>query len=213
MAQRRVGVGKFLKNIPLRDPSLRNWRNARVADVDGDGILDLAVVYFGDTKSLLRVFKGIRRRPYFKFDSSGYFSLELPFAAPDLEAFDANSDGKTDLYIVQTDERRKEPDGSFREGSYCGGRKLIPQEWWSGGPNRITPPNDYVPPNDMAPDLLLLGNPGAPYAERFTRVEMLHREPGCGYRVKKFGNNSLVLAQGSFDRPGHQLFLDWKEVF
>lgn len=204
----RGGFHEVLRGAGL---PIRNWRNARLADFDGDGRLDLAVVYRGYSNSTLRVFRGIRGKPYFDFNERGYFSRSLPYAAPDLEVLDVNGDGKMDIYVVQDDQVRRYPNGTSRSDVYCGGYRHISENWWSGGRNRITPPWNYVPPRDKAPDLLFLGvNSKAPYNNRFRQVRMKHSEPGCGYRVKKFGQRSLLLAQGSFDRPGHQLFLKWK---
>lgn len=193
--------GGFRRNIPFFK-SQRNWRAAAVADFDGDGLVDLAVTYHDENQSFFRIFRGIPQKPYFDFENKSYFAMYLPFAAPDIEAFDANGDGIMDVYIVQADETR-------REDNYCGGH-LIPERWFTGGPSRIMPPANYTPPNDMAPDILLIGNPTSPWRlQRFERVEMAHREPGCGYYVKKFGDRSLVLAQGGFVKPGHQLLLEW----
>lgn len=201
--------GNFLPPVPLFDKSQTNWRNARIADFNGDGIPDLAVVYHSERSSFLRIFEGIRTRPYFKFNRKGYFGMTLPFAAPDIEVFDVNNDGKMDLYIVQANETRKNDDGSPILDNYCGG-KLDPKRWWKNHPAK-TPPDSFVPPKDVAPDILLLGssinNPKRNL--RFQRITMKHREPGCGYFVKKFGEKSLVLAQGGFVRPGHQLLLQW----
>lgn len=113
-----------------------------------------------------------------------------------------------DLYVVQADERYKRPNGTIRRNNYCGG-PIEPQRWWSGGVNKISPPKGFVPPRDKAPDLLFLGRRGKPYHKRFRVITMKHREPGCGYYVKKFDDHSLVLAQGGFVRPGHQLLLQW----
>lgn len=153
----------------------------------------------------MRIFQGIKEAPYFDFtDRKGYYSKALPWAAPDLEVIDVDGDGNLDLYIVQADERRK------AGKNYCGG-PFKPQEWWpKNKTSPMSPPNNYVPPRDKAADLLLLGNPSATKRfQRFSTVKMEHKEPGCGYFVKKFGEKSLVLVQGGFVRPGHQLLLEW----
>lgn len=193
--------GGFRSNVPFLHNSQRNWRAATVADFDGDGYVELAVTYHDESQSFLRVFRGIPEKPYFDFSARAYYARPLPYAAPDIEAIDANGDGIMDIYIVQADENR-------RPLNYCGGN-FVPQEWWSGGPSIIMPPTNYTPPNDIAPDLLLVGNPGASFNQRFTQLKMIHSEPGCGYFVKKFGDRGVVLAQGGFVRPGHQLLLEW----
>lgn len=201
--------GGFENSVESIDKSQRNWRNARVADLDGDGLPELAVTYHSENNSFLRVFQGIRGAPYFDFTGRRYYAYSLPFAAPDLEILDVNQDGYPDLYVVQTNETRILPDGSMAEDNYCGG-KFQDERWFSGGPSRIMPPVDWIPPRDMAPDLLFLGGPPTERrGRRFRVVEMEHREPGCGYLVKKFGEQGLVLAQGGFVRPGHQLLLEW----
>lgn len=195
--------GGWRRTIPPQ-PGMNNWRAAAVADFSGDGIPDLAVTYHDENASYLRIFRGQPEYPYFEFIANAWYQRTLPFAAPDIEAIDANGDGLMDLYVVQADERRI-------PNNYCGGI-LDPTDWWSGGPSRIMPPASFTPPPDQAPDLLLLRNQnqGAPKEQRMLEVQMQHAEPGCGYFVKKFNDRSLVLAQGGFVRPGHQLLLEWE---
>ena len=138
-----------------------------------------------------------------------YFSYALPFAAPDLEVVDANRDGVLDLYIVQNDERKRERNGSLRAKGYCSSPIHRYRDWFTGPRTEQTPPANYTPPLDRAPDLLFLGRRRGTRTRRFKLVTMKHKEPGCGYFVKKFGNHSLVLAQGGPERHGHQLFLQW----
>lgn len=185
-----------------------------MADMNNDGLPDLVVVYHSSRESFLRIFAGIKDYPYFNFESA-WFGRHIQMAAPDIEIADVNGDGMMDIYVVQADEYIFEDDRRTRRKEfYCGG-KLNPETWWDSGPNpdpidRITPPDDFVPPKDPAHDILLMGNSKPRNgADRFVEVAMYHEEPGCGYFVKKFGESSLILAQGGFDRPGHQLLLEW----
>ena len=57
--------GRFLRNIWNNNFVLKDWRNAAVGDVTGDGLPDLAVVYGGANQSFLRVFRGILGKPWF----------------------------------------------------------------------------------------------------------------------------------------------------
>lgn len=185
---------------------MNNWRAAAVADFSGDGIPDLAVTYDSRFSSFLRIFKGQREFPYFQFTSTNpWYQRYLPFAAPDIEALDINKDGKMDLYVVQADERPI-------ANNYCGGQFNGNEPmWWTGGPSRIMPPPSFTPPPDRARDFVFLGarirHPNR--RRRMRKVRMRHAEPGCGFYAKKLDNSTLVLAQGGFIRPGHQLLLEW----
>ena len=201
-------AGLFLQNatgdwetVPISGSRSRRWRNARVGDVTGDGIVDVVVVGFGggsesNPTSYLRVFQGFAEAPFFDFRQKGvYFEAELPYAAPDLELFDANNDGLADIYVVQTNEVNS---------TYCSGG-FDARSWWSVG---TQPPPEFEPPSDDANDLVFLrdNSPGI----RFVPVSMSHSEPGCGSMVQRFGSNrTLLLAQGTPSRPGHNLLLQW----
>ena len=203
--------GGFLPNPWGGTFNMVDWRNARVGDFNGDGILDLATVAGGHEGSFLRVFRGIRRRPWFDFRQSAiWYQRPLPFAAPDLEVLDFNRDGIMDLYIVQTDERRFDGRGRLRQRAYCA-NKFNPQAWWpKNQTSPMTPPNNFVPPPDIAPDLQLISRPRSNnFGGRFQEIRMNHRLPGCGCFVKKFNDRSIVLASGGFDRPGHQYLLQF----
>jgi len=192
--------GSF-ENIPMRGSQQAYfWNNARVADMDGDGVNDLILVGKGGSNgpaNYVRIYKGTGVAPYFDFSTNEqfYFGKSLPFAAHDVEIIDANGDGIPDLYVTQVDEETT--------GQYCSRKGFSKTDWWSTG---NLPPPDFVPPFDEAPDLLLLGNSNG----GFTTVEMEHSEPGCGFFLQTFGNNhTLILGQGTHSRPGHNLLLQW----
>jgi len=163
----------------------KDWRNARVSDVNGDSINDFVVVGWGGTSndrndtSYVRVFegKGTPAEPIYNFRKPD-FELITQHATPDVEVLDANGDGVADVYVVLVDER---PDNA-----YCGGG-FQDREWWATGSQ---PPVEFTPPADMAQDLLLIGDDST---GGFTVVNMTHAAPGCGFFVEKFGNDRCVL--------------------
>lgn len=193
--------GGFRRYPWLASKNQKHWRNIRVADFSGDGIPELAVLYWGDKKTgKLKIFRGTRNPPYFDFTGPVYYERTFPHSVVDLEVLDVQEDGLLDLYIVLSDENVRDKNGKLRK-SYCAG-KFNHRDWWSKGNQ---PPNNFRPPFDRARDILLIGRrPG-----KFKRIKMNHREPGCGNLVRAFGNKTLVLSQGNFVRPGHNLVLDW----
>lgn len=181
----------------------RNWRNVRVADVTGDGIMDLVVTrgyrYNQVPQLKLVVFQGSPDGtfPFFKAPNNPYYELQLDYAAPNLEILDVNDDGILDIYVVQADETTN--------GTYCG--RTFDFVYWTGRPGPYPHPS-FIPPLDYAQDILLVGtgNETSP----FDVVMMEHSEPGCGFLAESFGDNkTLVLSQGEFDRVGHNLLLEW----
>jgi FG-GAP-like repeat len=178
--------------LPANLPHLLYWYGARLADVTGDGILDLVVVTASAIRpiarsSYLKVFRGILRRPYFDFVTP-YYIEKLNYTAPDVEVLDVNGDGLEDIYVVQVDTRK---------GMYCGPQAGVIQ----------LPPN-VTPPYDRAPDILYVGN-AATAAKRFRPVRLLHSQPGCGDFVQRWDRKTMLLSQASFDNSGFQLLLSW----
>jgi hypothetical protein len=182
--------------LPTLGPNTKNWRNARVADVTGDGFPDIVVVGFGQP-SYVRVFQGSPTYPHYNFQSRPYFHMMLPFAAPDVEILDVNDDGMADIYIVQLDE-------TANRTNYC---SYLSNTTDFYGDNRgPRAPDDYTPPLDQANDVLLIANSGG----SFDTNMMNFSEPGCGWLAERFGGGkTMILAQGSQDRPGHNLLLQW----
>jgi hypothetical protein len=121
------------------------------------------------------------------------------------EILDVNDDGQPDLYVVQVDE-------TPAVTNYCSPMSSITEFYDSGGPRA---PDDFVPPLDTARDVLLVGNHNNAYDDGsplplFVRHDMEFAEPGCGSLVQTFGNGrTMILAQGSQDRSGHNLLLQW----
>lgn len=185
-----------------------DWRNARIADVTGDGIHDLIVV--GDTgkhpnkpTSYVRVFQGTGVDPFFDFSKSGiWYEREMPYATPDLEILDVNHDGIADIYVIQTDEDD--------EGTYCG-RFFDKVDWW--GSTIPQPPSSFVPPQDEAQDLLLVGTgkyESTDFADKFDEVWMDHAVNGCGSFIEPFGNSyTMLVNHGTMSRPGYGVLLQW----
>lgn len=194
------GKDGYWKKSPIKGWRSKNWRSAKVGDITGDGILDLIVSDWGGRtatgpNATIRIFEGLGEHPYFDFTRRGMiFERALPFAAPDIELFDANNDGIMDVYVVQTDEVTKR--------TYCAGA-FNSRKWWGRGNQ---PPANFTPPYDEANDLLLLGRSDL---VSFDNIVMKHSEPGCGFKVEAFGTSSLLLAQGTRNRPGHNLLLEW----
>ncbi len=192
--------GTFRELDYARSHRNNRMRSARVADMDLDGFPDLIVTtsrfrnkernWFEPS---LKIFKGIDSPQRFNF-SSYYFKMTLPFAAPDVEVLDVNSDGIPDLYLVLNDESKE---------SFCG--KPMP---WEIKP---FPPDDWTAPLDEAQDFLLIGR-GFQENEndRFERVAMEHKLPGCGFIGKTFGNKkTMILANGDEGHAGTNAILSW----
>jgi hypothetical protein len=199
--------------LPL--PAEMTCRQARVADVTGDGIVDLVVVGLGESEyapkdsTFVRIYSGIQDYPHFDF-SVPYFERTMPYGTPDVEILDVNSDGIADIYVVQADE--------MTPRTYCAGT-FQNRDWWAEGNQ---PPRAFVPPHDLAPDLLLVGKIKSSMAASssnsesdsssspYTEVFMNHSKPGCGFFTELFGNNhTMILGQGTNNRPGHSLLLQW----
>uniref|UniRef100_A0A7S3L124 FG-GAP repeat protein n=1 Tax=Amphora coffeiformis TaxID=265554 RepID=A0A7S3L124_9STRA len=187
--------------------STKDWREARVADVTGDGLPDLIVVGNGgrittQEPSYVRVFRGTGVEPYFDFTRKGiWFEREMPYATPNVEILDVNHDGIADIYVVQADE--------MTEGGFCTPntrtRKFDTSDWWGASPD---PSPDFVPPPDLATDLLLIGT--GDDSNKVNEVWMDHVIPGCGSLIEPFGNNyTMILSQGSMGRPGYSVLLQW----
>lgn len=182
----------------------RYWRSARVADFTGDGIMDLAVVGWGaspaipNEPSYVRIFKGQSSFPYFDFEQEPILDTPLHFATPDIEVLDVNSDGSPDIYIPLTDE--------LSLNTYCAD-VFNNRLWWEKGNQ---PPSNWTPPIDTVADLLILGKTSNGKYKAEQLIPMEHAEPGCGWMVERFGNGrTMILAQGTGNRPGHNLILQW----
>lgn len=187
------------KQIKLRKSKyLFNWRNVRVEDITGGPVPDLVVVG-GRNKGWVRVFKGIKKFPYFDF-SKPIFERYFPFQTPDVEILDVNGDGIKDLYVIQVDRR---------EGKYCAYSGGSVNKWWGGG---TQPAASWIPPLDEAPDFLFVGQGfNSNNQIEFTPYKLSHRFPGCGSLARKYGadGKSLVLAQGDHSHAGHNILLKW----
>lgn len=181
--------------LPTPGPNTKNWSNARVADVTGDGFPDIVVVGRGQ-QSYVKVFEGKPDYPHYAFNEKPFFELDLPYAAPDVEILDVNDDGRPDLYVVQVNQTQS-------SDNYCSHFSSTIDFFGKRGPRA---PDDFTPPLDLTKDLLLTGNA----AGSFDQHEMDFAEPGCGSRVQRFGGGkAMILAQGSSDRSGHNLLLQW----
>ena len=187
--------------IPTPSAKVAHWRNARVADMTGDGIPDLLVVGWGaspkstDSSSYLRLYEGRREFPHFDFFSPPLYQKDFEFATPDLEVLDVDHNGIPDVYVVQSDE--------VTAGEYCA-LQFDNRKWWDHDNH---PPSEWTPPIDSTRDSLLVGTSTE---TMFREVHMSHEEPGCGWLVERFGNDqTVILAQGTHNRPGHNLILQW----
>lgn len=182
-------------SLPTPGPNTKNWSNARVADVTGDGFPDIVVVGRGQP-SYVKVFEGKPTYPHYSFNRKPYFVLPLPFAAPDVEILDVNDDGRPDLYVVQVDLTKS-------SNNYCSHMSSTKDFYGKAGPRA---PDSFAPPLDLANDILLMGNSTG----LFDKHTMDFAEPGCGSRAQRFGSGkTMILAQGSEGRSGHNLLLQW----
>jgi FG-GAP-like repeat len=191
------------RRVAVSNKSGYAWslRNARVADMNRDGIKDLIVTTWGTENqrvpSYVRVFRGIAKPPYFNFTKPA-FEARLPWSAPDLEIVDVNKDGIPDIYVVQADETVAGP---------CNTR-----QWHSWDPLNCSDPSSpptFVPPLDLAKDLLFVGQRrGA--ATPYVRYTMNHAQPGCGWIAKRWDRpNTMLLQQASFNQRGYSMILEW----
>lgn len=172
----------------------KDWSNARVADVTGDGFPDMIVVGRGQP-SYLKVFEGSKVYPHYDFTLAPYFEMTLPFAAPDVEVLDVNEDLRPDLYVVQVDQTPVRT-------NYCSDTSTTSD--FSGESGK--PSNSFTPPLDLANDILLIANEDG----TFTNHTMNFTEPGCGSRAERFGGGkSMILAQGNEQKEGHNILLQW----
>lgn len=181
----------------FRPDNLREniWNNVRVADVTKDGNVDLLVLSKLKGKqrhnSRISMYEGDSEIPFlFKF-SKTYFEMKTAHEAIDLEVLDVNRDSLPDVYIV-------------KRMNYKEIKNATKDPWWTLEKRNSV---NIVPPLDTIQDILLLGN-NKP--NKFSKITMKHSEPGYGSHVRKWGNNSLLLAQGDLTRIGHNLILEWK---
>lgn len=191
--------GSFKKIDYIQSYRTNRMIASRLADVNGDGILDYITTTrtFRNIKKVwtspaLRVFLGVDGPGLFDFTKT-YFSMILPFAAPDLEILDVNDDGIPDIYVLQTD---------TSSDAYCG--QAMPYTFQ-------TLPSDWQPPFDEAPDLLLIGQ-GGNYSksQRFQTVKMRNEMRGCGYIVEKFGDNkTMLISNANGGHLGNTGILSW----
>lgn len=93
----------------------KGWRDVLVGRVTRNQRPDLITIE-GSYKdpSYLRIYKGIRKRPFFDF-SKPYYSKRMPNAASGLEILDVNQDGWKDIYVTQANEER----------GYCAGKYYL----------------------------------------------------------------------------------------
>jgi hypothetical protein len=171
--------------MPTRSDYVKFWKKVRLADVTGDGRVDLVVITSHEPRNFVRVFKGQKASPYFDFKNP-YYERTLKWTATDVEVLDVNRDGTADLYVVQVNDAK---------GQFCGPHKAV-----------VTLPDDVIPPRDGARDLLLLGNGRNGL---FTAVEMQHSQPGCGSIAQRWDARTMLLSQGGFNHPGYHLLLEW----
>jgi len=90
--------GKFSKvEIPGR-VKIGNWRNVRIGHLTANtNRQDLVVVEGrGKETAKLKIYAGVKKPPYFLFKKP-YYTLLLPFQAPDIEIADVNGDGINDI--------------------------------------------------------------------------------------------------------------------
>lgn len=161
-------------SIPLTGTGAKNWRNAHVANVTGDGILDMIVTtgyrWNPAVQELkLIVLKGSGMTAPF-FEATPYYEGLLKYAAPNVEILDVNDDGLLDIYVVQTDELTN------NTHSYCGGGSFDFVAW-TGSPGPYPSNKSFVPPLDYAQDILLIGTKDN--TSPFDVVMMEHSEPIC----------------------------------
>jgi FG-GAP-like repeat len=182
-------------NIPNND-YMQYWRNVRIANVVGDSLADLVVVTWA-VKNIkkppyLYIFRGIAQYPYFDF-TRVYFQMAMKYATPDVEVLDVNMDNVPDIYVVQVDE----------VNGYCA-KGEDANKYWGGG---TTPTEWWIPPVDNARDILLVGTKRK--SRPFTQITLQHAQPGCGYIAQRWGDQTMLLGQGSFDAAGNSLLLNW----
>ena len=72
------------------------------------------------------------------------------------------------------------------------------------------PDVEWVPPVDKANDLLLIGRrKGAAGRITFDSIKIEFRGHGCGGIVRKFGDRSLIVANGRINHYGYNYLMEW----
>jgi hypothetical protein len=170
------------------------WRDARIADVTGDGIADLIIVgpsypWWGNRRNQqphIRIFRGDPTSSrLFDFDDP-YYEYYFEDEARAVEVIDVNGDGRLDIYVLLND-------GNAEHELRC---------------RKNPSPRNLWPPVDSAPDVLFVATKGE-MDEPFEPVEMNHALIGCQGHLAKWDNRTLALAQGGFSREGANVLLKW----
>lgn len=177
---------KFLGNKEI------GWRDARIADVTGDGIADLITIgpsfpWWGNRKGQkphIRIFRGNKSSRLFDFDDP-YFEHSFEDEARAVEVIDVNGDGRLDIYVLLND-------GNAEHNLRCR-KNPTPRNLW--------------PPVDGARDVLFVATKDK--SKPFVRVKMKHALIGCQGHLAKWDNRTLALAQGGFSREGANVLLKW----
>ena len=175
------------------------WADARVADVTGDGLVDLITVgpsrpWHGSRSGMrprMRIFRGDPSLPlYFDFDNPYFEQYFEDVETRAVEVIDANGDGRLDVYVMLNDAALKDTDR-------CRSIPSLEEAFW--------------PPVDTAPDILFVATQELEDIsdDRFIPVEMDHSLIGCEGHLAKWDDHTIALAQGGFTREGENVLLKW----
>jgi hypothetical protein len=133
----------------------------------------------------LYIFRGIINSPHFDFNKI-FFRKKLRWAAPDVEVLDINQDNLPDINVIQ----------EMRERANTLEQAML----------IIFGKADRRGMHLLSFCLLVVRLLDK---NSYRKVLLKHSMPGCGLIAQRWGDETMLLGQGSHDAPGYSLLLEW----